>query len=72
LLIDCFRVTIPRTKRMQIARGIIQHISEQLPVLPLFYDATPSLMHNRLKGVTPLTGSEDGRQTWNAHEWDVN
>jgi peptide/nickel transport system substrate-binding protein len=70
-LIDRFRVTIPRAERMELARGIIRHITENLPVLPLFYDATPSLVHNRLKGITPLTGSEDGRQTWNAHEWDV-
>jgi peptide/nickel transport system substrate-binding protein len=70
-LIDRFRITIPRTERMQVARQIVAHLSDQLPVLPLFYDATPSLIATRLKGVTTLTGSEDGRQTWNVHEWDV-
>ncbi len=70
-LIDRFRVTIPRGERMQVARQIVAHLTDQLPVLPLFYDATPSLIANRLKGVTTLTGSEDGRQTWNVHEWEV-
>jgi hypothetical protein len=50
---------------------IVQHITDQLPVLSLFYDASPSLIHNRLKNVPLLNGHEDARQTWNPHEWDV-
>jgi peptide/nickel transport system substrate-binding protein len=70
-LIDRYLVTIPRGERLQITGQIVHHFSDQLPVLGLFFDATPALVHNRLQGVTPLTGSEDGRQAWNSYEWSV-
>lgn len=71
-LVVRFVATMPRPERMAIAGQIVRHITDQLPVLPLFYDATPSLVRNRLHNVTPLTGSDDGRQSWNVHQWDVN
>jgi peptide/nickel transport system substrate-binding protein len=71
VLIDRFVATIPPRERMEIAAQIVRHITDQLPVLPLYFDATPSLVHNRLQNVTALSGSEDARQAWNSHEWDV-
>ena len=69
--IDRYLTTIPRAARNQAIGQAVHHFTDQLPVLGLFYDATPSLTHNRLQGVTPLTGSEDGRQAWNSYEWFV-
>jgi len=70
-LIDQFSLTMQPTERLRIAAQITRHVTEQLPVLPLFFDATPILIHNRLRGVTVLTGDEDARQAWNSYEWDV-
>jgi peptide/nickel transport system substrate-binding protein len=70
-LIDRFLVTIPFAERMQTGTQIVHHITDQLPVIPLFHDASSMLVHNRLINVTPLSGAEEGRPGWNAHLWDV-
>jgi len=38
-------------------------------VVPLFHDAEPALVGNRLLNVGARKG--DALQGWNAHEWDV-
>jgi ABC-type transport system substrate-binding protein len=48
------RFTIPRAERMRLMAQIVDHVTDQLPVLPLFFDATPSLVHNRVRNVTPV------------------
>ncbi len=65
-LIDRFQVTVPRSERTQVANQIVRHLSDQLPVLPLFYDAQPTLISNRLMNV-----QAGQNQTWNVQEWDV-
>jgi peptide/nickel transport system substrate-binding protein len=70
-LVDRYTVTIPPAERLRVTGQIVHHLTDQLPVLPLFFDATPSLVHNRLKGITPLNGDEDARQAWNAQDWYV-
>src|SRR5581483_1593802 len=70
-LIDQYTVTIPIASRYQISGQMVHLITDQLPVLPLFFDATPSLVGSRLKGVTTLNGDENARQAWNSQEWDV-
>jgi ABC-type transport system substrate-binding protein len=70
-LIDQLSVTMQPTERLTIAGQIVHHITDQLPVLPLFFDATPILIHNRLRGMSLLSGDEDARQGWNSYEWEV-
>jgi ABC-type oligopeptide transport system substrate-binding subunit len=70
-LIDQYSLTLQPEVRLNIAAQITRHITDQLPVLPLFFDATPILIHNRLIGVNLMTGDEDARQAWNTWEWDV-
>ncbi len=59
-------MTIPWTERMQVAGLIVHHFGEQLPVLPLFYDALPIFVSNRVKNVHPT-----GNLAWNVHEWEL-
>jgi peptide/nickel transport system substrate-binding protein len=50
----------------------IHHISDQLPILPLYYGAEPAVISHRLVNVGPKpAGSAGQTQAWNAHEWDV-
>jgi peptide/nickel transport system substrate-binding protein len=70
-LIDRYLVTIPMAERMQVAGQVVHHQTDQVVMLGMFYDTTPSLVHNRLQGFTLLTGSDRGRQSWNGHLWDV-
>ncbi len=70
-LIDRLNVSLEFTDRMVVASQIIQHVTDQLPVLSLFFDATPTLVHNRMRNITPLSGHEDARVGWNSQQWDV-
>jgi ABC-type transport system substrate-binding protein len=65
-LIDRFQTTIPVSERMQVASQIVRILTEQLPTLPLFYDALPIFVPNKLTGVHP-----SGNMPWNVHEWDL-
>jgi hypothetical protein len=51
---------------MQVATQIVRHITQQLPMLPFFYDAQITVLGNRFVNVDP-----GPFQAWNAHEWDV-
>ena len=64
-LVDRYLITIPMAERIDVVRQIVHHISDQVPILGLLYDAEPILVANRVPGVDANT---KGR---NAHEWDV-
>jgi peptide/nickel transport system substrate-binding protein len=68
-LIDRYIVTIARPERMELARQITRHVTENLPLLPLFYDSWPTASSNRLINVGAAAAGGDA--AWNAHEWDV-
>ncbi len=64
-LIERYLATIPWEPRMQVLGQIVHHISDQLNVMPLFYDLRITLVSNR---VANLAG---GLPAWNAHEWEL-
>jgi ABC-type transport system substrate-binding protein len=63
-MIDRYFVTVPMAERMDVLRAIFQHITGQVVVMPLYYDATPSIIGNRLVNVFPAYFG-------NVHEWDL-
>jgi peptide/nickel transport system substrate-binding protein len=67
--IDAYITTIPRAERMQALASAVRHMSENLSTLPLIHAVTPTVVHNRIQGVTGK--STRGSEPWNAHEWDV-
>jgi peptide/nickel transport system substrate-binding protein len=67
--LDRYFTTIPKAERNQILTQIVHHISDQLIILGLLYNASPTLVSNRLVNVT--AGREGATQAWNAHQWDV-
>jgi peptide/nickel transport system substrate-binding protein len=68
-LIDRYVVTIARAERMELARGITRHVTENLPLLPLFYDSWPTASATRLVNVGPAAAGGDA--AWNSHLWDI-
>ena len=44
-------------------------MTENLTHLPLFYGVDPTMISNRLQGVTPRGAAFT--QAWNVQEWDV-
>jgi peptide/nickel transport system substrate-binding protein len=64
-LIDRFYTTIPQTERAEVLRGIIRHVSDQLPIMGMVYVVEAWLFTNRLKNFSaPM-------YTRNAHLWDL-
>src|SRR5205085_2612364 len=47
-LVDRYLVTVPTAERIDIARQLVRHISENVPILGLLYDAEPVLVANRV------------------------
>jgi ABC-type oligopeptide transport system substrate-binding subunit len=68
-LIERFHVTVPMRERTEILGQLIYHIADQLPQLPLFYDAEPVFINNRVAKAAGKTLRSS--QAWNVHEWDV-
>lgn len=67
-LLERFTVTIPRRERMEIFGDILHHLSDQLVLLPLFYNAGVTLISHRMEHVSPRTSTT---QTWKAYTWDL-
>lgn len=69
-LLDTFFTTIPQQERVRVIGRILQHISDQVVILPLYYDAVVALVGNRIQnmGVRKAQGSND---SWNAEMWDL-
>jgi len=68
-LLDQYFVTIPRQARAQVLGQIVAHVTEQLPVMGLFYGVEPTLVANRVLNVAPRI--QDSTQARNAHEWEL-
>ncbi len=63
-MVDRLFASIPHTDRVQSLQRVIQHMTDQVVMVPLYYAVMPTLISNRVinAGFDP---------TWNAHEWDV-
>ena len=59
--------TIARRERLEITGQMVQHMTDLVTVMPLFYDPGIGLVNNRLLNVPPLGDSPP----WNSHEWDL-
>jgi peptide/nickel transport system substrate-binding protein len=68
-LIERYQTTIPFEARMDAARQITRNVTENLPVLPLFFDSWPGAVAARLSGVQ--ASANMGRSTWNVQEWQL-
>jgi len=63
-LLDRYLATIPRAPRMDALRDVIRHMTDQLNIMTLYYNASPTMVSSRMVNV----GADP---TWNVHEWEV-
>jgi len=49
-LVDKYFITIPADERMQIMGQIVKHVSDNLPILGVLYDAAPTLINRFATG----------------------
>jgi len=69
-LIDGYMITISAPDRVPQLARIVNHMTDQLNVMGLWFNTEPIVVGKRLKNVAnkKVTG---GYQAWNAHEWEV-
>ncbi len=63
-LIERYYVTIPRAERVDVLGKILNHVTDRVVMLSLFYEAGPLLASNRLQNITTVP-------PWNVWAWDV-
>ncbi len=68
-LVDRYFMTIPKPERVQIMGEIVRHISNEVLILGIYYNVSPTLLSNRLVNIG--AAGQGATQAWNAHLWDV-
>jgi ABC-type transport system substrate-binding protein len=68
-LIDRYNMTIPVTERNRTLGDIVRHLTNQLLVMGLFYDAEPTMVSKRIKNVSPR--GDNFLPPLNGHAWSV-
>ncbi len=63
-LIDKFMVTTPRQEQLQTLGQIVDHETDPLVTMRVFFDPEATMIGNRLVNVPAGV-------PWNAHEWDL-
>jgi len=68
-LLDRFYTTIPEQERNTVLRQIVNHLTDRVIIMYLFWEINPTVIADRLVNVTArhFTAPE----SWNAHEWDL-
>jgi hypothetical protein len=64
-IIDRYVVTIPKAERLALLGDLLHHQTDQLVVMPLFYQASVAVL-----GSTRIRGQTGGK-VWNVHLWDI-
>jgi ABC-type transport system substrate-binding protein len=68
-LVDRYFATVPARERAQILTEVMHHMSDQLPIMTLFYDTETSLVSNRLANLNGKPAQSTA--AWNAHLWEL-
>jgi len=64
-LIDRFFQTIPRPERMQVLGDIVNYMTDQVLIVPVYWDPMPTMQANRIQNVhTPS-------QVWDVEQWEM-
>ena len=64
-IINRFLITVPYAERMEVLRGVVHHISDQLPVMGLAYVVEGWLFNNRVQNFSGPVNTRNG------HLWDL-
>ncbi len=63
-LIERYYVTIPRAERVQVLGQILNHVTDRVVLMSLFYEAGPIMASDRLQNITTVP-------PWNVYAWDI-
>jgi peptide/nickel transport system substrate-binding protein len=68
-LVDRYFASVQPRERTQVLAQLMRHMSDQLPIMPLFYDTEPSLVSNRIANYQGKPALSTG--AWNVHLWEI-
>lgn len=68
-LIDLHDTTIPRAQRWETLGKIVRLLTDQVPVIGLYYDVEITAVTSRMVNVH--TRDRNMGESWNIHEWDL-
>jgi len=68
-LVDRYYATVQPRERTQVLAQLFRFMSDQLPIMTLFYDVEPSLVSSRIVNYNGKPAESTG--AWNVHRWDV-
>jgi ABC-type transport system substrate-binding protein len=63
--------TLDAGQRQEILYGTVKIIAEEIPVIPMYLVANPSLARAGVQGVGHVP-AEQATSTWNIHAWALN
>jgi peptide/nickel transport system substrate-binding protein len=69
-LLDRYYTTLPRADRTRVLGQVVNHTTERLTLMGLFYDVEPIAVGRRLVNVA-AGKTADSTPVWNADQWDV-
>jgi peptide/nickel transport system substrate-binding protein len=69
-LIERYFSTIPTQERTAALGKVVNHMTANLTVLPMFYNAETGMVSHRVQNASGRRG-EGASQTWNVLQWDV-
>jgi peptide/nickel transport system substrate-binding protein len=69
-LLDRYYTTLPRADRTRVLAQIINHTTDRLTLMGLFYDVEPIAVAHRLVNVA-AGKTADSTPVWNADQWDL-
>ena len=67
---DALGFLLQQAERTRVLGQVIHHMTENLNMMGMFYNAVPAMITNRLVGVAERKG-ETASQIWNVHRWEV-
>jgi peptide/nickel transport system substrate-binding protein len=70
-LVDVFNTTLDRGQRTQQMAQLTRTLSEQLPVISLYFDLSPIAFVSALTGPGPVAPDTSGLVGWNIVDWDL-
>jgi len=68
-LLDRFYTTIPEQERNGILGQIVNHLTDRVIIMYLFWEINPTIIADRLVNIGARHFSAP--ESWNAHEWDL-
>lgn len=70
-VVEAFNRTLDPSERIQQRIRIAKLLTEELPVIALYYQLAPVAHVAAVRGPVPVSLGTSGYASWNIHEWEL-